>query len=216
LPRKRLRERLEQEALLKHAHCPNSLTPCNVEGAPDAFEVSDQRSATLQQLSTDVRCQPVLTPSQCIDTSTELESCGGCMYGAYSNATATAGVEWVGFLKSGSASPPNQADPRQLLGSCRSATWGRHLHTGSMRSVHLRKGLQAHRRQVYLRCTGLCFSLSPHPLSATDHCAALEGRTVDILYSIHEYTYSSAAFGVQFRTLVIPDVLVPPDLPPPP
>ncbi|RSH94068.1 hypothetical protein EHS25_006722 [Saitozyma podzolica] len=67
LPRKRLRERLEQEALLKHAHCPNGLTPCNVEGAPDAFE--------------------------CIDTSTELESCGGCMYGAYNNATAPAGVD---------------------------------------------------------------------------------------------------------------------------
>ncbi|GFZ45620.1 hypothetical protein JCM24511_03348 [Saitozyma sp. JCM 24511] len=67
LPRKRLRERLEQEALLKHAHCPNGLTACNVEGAPDAFE--------------------------CIDTSTELESCGGCMYGAYNNATASAGVD---------------------------------------------------------------------------------------------------------------------------
>jgi hypothetical protein len=91
LPRKRLRERLEQEALLKHAHCPNGLTPCNVEGAPDAFEVSKQQLDN--DFSPDVRGQPMLNPSQCIDTSTELESCGGCMYGAYNNATAPAGVE---------------------------------------------------------------------------------------------------------------------------
>jgi hypothetical protein len=61
LPRKRLRERLEQEALLKHAHCPNGLTACNVEGAPDAFEVSEQRLGN--GFSTDIRCQLVLNPS---------------------------------------------------------------------------------------------------------------------------------------------------------
>jgi hypothetical protein len=57
LPRKRLRERLEQEALLKYAHCPKGLTPCNVDGAPDAFEVSDTvPDFATSTVSTDVRC----------------------------------------------------------------------------------------------------------------------------------------------------------------
>ncbi|KAI9634614.1 uncharacterized protein MKK02DRAFT_27798 [Dioszegia hungarica] len=43
-------------------YCPGSLSACNVEGVEGSYE--------------------------CLDTKSELESCGGCIYGIYGNATA--------------------------------------------------------------------------------------------------------------------------------
>jgi hypothetical protein len=40
LPRRRLRERLAQEALIKKAICPLGLEACIVSGSEDSFEVS--------------------------------------------------------------------------------------------------------------------------------------------------------------------------------
>ncbi|WVR09768.1 hypothetical protein IAU60_006844 [Kwoniella sp. DSM 27419] len=51
----------------EHAICPDGKTACSVFAAAESFE--------------------------CIDTTTELESCGGCMWGTYHNATATPGTD---------------------------------------------------------------------------------------------------------------------------
>ncbi|OCF42311.1 hypothetical protein I317_03814 [Kwoniella heveanensis CBS 569] len=67
--RRQLRERMaiaRNRALL--AVCPNELTACRVSSDDD-------------------------TSFECIDTQSELESCGGCVYGEYNNATAILGTD---------------------------------------------------------------------------------------------------------------------------
>ncbi|WVF65357.1 hypothetical protein IAT40_000084 [Kwoniella sp. CBS 6097] len=69
LARRKIRARLEQLRLEKQAPCPRGMTACSLEGSADAYE--------------------------CIDTRSELESCGGCMYGVYQDAShvnGTAGI----------------------------------------------------------------------------------------------------------------------------
>nr|XP_018258954.1 uncharacterized protein I303_08495 [Kwoniella dejecticola CBS 10117]OBR81112.1 hypothetical protein I303_08495 [Kwoniella dejecticola CBS 10117] len=60
--KRQLKERMLRLQGDKHALCPGGLTACKVSGAEDSFE--------------------------CIDTSSELESCGGCAHGAF-NANQT-------------------------------------------------------------------------------------------------------------------------------
>ncbi|OCF30739.1 hypothetical protein I316_07625 [Kwoniella heveanensis BCC8398] len=66
LSRRRLKERLRLARALNHQYCPVGLTACLVGDDKEAFE--------------------------CIDTKSDLESCGGCtigLYGATLNGTAT-------------------------------------------------------------------------------------------------------------------------------
>ncbi|WVW84444.1 hypothetical protein I302_106478 [Kwoniella bestiolae CBS 10118] len=65
--RRRRLERMKREQLVMNRFCPSGLEACKVPGSEDSFE--------------------------CIDTSSELESCGGCLYGSYTNATASAGID---------------------------------------------------------------------------------------------------------------------------
>ncbi|WWD04758.1 hypothetical protein V865_002829 [Kwoniella europaea PYCC6329] len=70
LSRRRARESKELQARRQRReveYCPYGLTACNVGGYSNNYE--------------------------CLDLSTELESCGGCMHGQYGNSSATAGQD---------------------------------------------------------------------------------------------------------------------------
>ncbi|WWC93577.1 hypothetical protein V866_000412 [Kwoniella sp. B9012] len=66
------RRRLAEQETMQAYWCPKSFTPCQLENDPDSYE--------------------------CIDTKNDLESCGGCLYGAYNppghpNTTAAVGTD---------------------------------------------------------------------------------------------------------------------------
>lgn len=63
--------------------CPVGKTACQIEGWPDSHEVRLCRSRTS---SSRPRADVLSPPShaQCLDTETELESCGGCRHGVFS------------------------------------------------------------------------------------------------------------------------------------
>ncbi|OCF41505.1 hypothetical protein I317_04708 [Kwoniella heveanensis CBS 569] len=63
----RRRERLERAHARSFSFCPSGSTACKVSPVGDEYE--------------------------CIDTSAELESCGGCLYGEVGNSTSIAGQE---------------------------------------------------------------------------------------------------------------------------
>ncbi|KAK6908395.1 hypothetical protein I203_102396 [Kwoniella mangroviensis CBS 8507] len=65
--RRRLERMKRDEQLRLNRFCPAGLDACIVHGSEDSFE--------------------------CIDTSSELESCGGCLYGSYSNSTSSLGTD---------------------------------------------------------------------------------------------------------------------------
>nr|XP_031862225.1 uncharacterized protein CI109_002190 [Kwoniella shandongensis]KAA5529297.1 hypothetical protein CI109_002190 [Kwoniella shandongensis] len=66
--KRQLRERLvRDEAATRRAICPGGMKACNVAGVTDAFE--------------------------CINTHSELESCGGCLYGDFNSIDASNGVD---------------------------------------------------------------------------------------------------------------------------
>jgi hypothetical protein len=89
-PEASLTRKRRQEAVVRRAAeqdttlCPSTLTPCRIKGSDDGWEV---RRLSLRNL--DVLRSRLLTPllsslRQCIDTQTELESCGGCRHGVLS------------------------------------------------------------------------------------------------------------------------------------
>ncbi|OCF62283.1 hypothetical protein L486_01951 [Kwoniella mangroviensis CBS 10435] len=65
--RRRLERMKRDEQLRLNRFCPSRLEACVVPGSEDSLE--------------------------CIDTSSELESCGGCLYGSYSNSTSSNGTD---------------------------------------------------------------------------------------------------------------------------
>ncbi|OCF73148.1 hypothetical protein I204_06378 [Kwoniella mangroviensis CBS 8886] len=65
--RRRLERMKRDEQLRLNRFCPSRLEACVVPGSEDSLE--------------------------CIDTSSELESCGGCLYGSYSNSTSSIGTD---------------------------------------------------------------------------------------------------------------------------
>ncbi|WVW84445.1 hypothetical protein I302_106479 [Kwoniella bestiolae CBS 10118] len=65
--RRRRLDRLRRDQMVLERFCPGGFEACNVPGSEDSFE--------------------------CIDVSSELESCGGCLYGTYGNSTASTGVD---------------------------------------------------------------------------------------------------------------------------
>ncbi|KAK6908396.1 hypothetical protein I203_102397 [Kwoniella mangroviensis CBS 8507] len=65
--RRKLEKMKRDEQLRLNRFCPGGLQACVIPGSDDSFE--------------------------CIDTSSELESFGGCLYGSYTNSTASAGVD---------------------------------------------------------------------------------------------------------------------------
>nr|XP_018258953.1 uncharacterized protein I303_08494 [Kwoniella dejecticola CBS 10117]OBR81111.1 hypothetical protein I303_08494 [Kwoniella dejecticola CBS 10117] len=65
--RRQLKERLVRSRNGRRALCPTGQTACNVQGLADSFE--------------------------CIDTTQELESCGGCLFGEFNRRHAMAGQE---------------------------------------------------------------------------------------------------------------------------
>jgi hypothetical protein len=88
-PEASLTRKRRQEAVVRRAAeqdttlCPSTLTPCRIKGSDDGWEV---RRLSLRNL--DVLRSRLLTPllsslRQCIDTQTELESCGGCRHGVF-------------------------------------------------------------------------------------------------------------------------------------
>ncbi|WVF65359.1 hypothetical protein IAT40_000086 [Kwoniella sp. CBS 6097] len=69
LARRNYRVRAEQARLARQTFCPQGAKACSVDGNPDTYE--------------------------CVDIETELESCGGCLYGEFQSTAvnATAGVD---------------------------------------------------------------------------------------------------------------------------
>ncbi|WWD06547.1 hypothetical protein V865_004639 [Kwoniella europaea PYCC6329] len=65
--KRQLKERLLQAKIEKQALCPKPLTACKVNGVPDSFE--------------------------CLDTTSELESCGGCANGNFNANETSFGVD---------------------------------------------------------------------------------------------------------------------------
>ncbi|WWD04653.1 hypothetical protein V865_002724 [Kwoniella europaea PYCC6329] len=66
--KRRLSERLKREEQTRlNRFCPAGLEACVIPGLDDSFE--------------------------CIDTSSELESCGGCLYGSTGNSNASTGID---------------------------------------------------------------------------------------------------------------------------
>jgi hypothetical protein len=80
--------------------CPIGLTACRIEDSADGYEVRsfrsqacyrcDSRDLTLFLLLFSPALSPAHLPSQCLDTLTELESCGGCRNGVFSATLAPA------------------------------------------------------------------------------------------------------------------------------
>ena len=113
--------------------CPASLTACKIDGSVDGYEVGP-----FSLLSCLLEAADRPDCGQCIDTLTELESCGGCRHGVFTAATsddrvriqrqqgvslstaavaaevAAFGVECV-LLRPGRRSSSPRADPRPSL-----------------------------------------------------------------------------------------------------
>lgn len=90
------RKALEQAVLKQQAAnlCPAGLKPCHIDGADDkAFEVG--LSLLRPQRSKQVRTFRQLTKSQCIDPVSDIESCGGCVFGKFEtgSSNSTVGVK---------------------------------------------------------------------------------------------------------------------------
>ncbi|WVQ96853.1 hypothetical protein IAU59_003960 [Kwoniella sp. CBS 9459] len=65
--RRDLRERLRRAQRTEAQFCPSGLTACNVHGSEDGYE--------------------------CIDTSADLEACGGCVHGEYGKSSSIKGQD---------------------------------------------------------------------------------------------------------------------------
>jgi hypothetical protein len=86
------RQRLIEEKAKRDAErvlfCPRGWTACRVdEKSTDSYEVSDELFIPASKEK--------LADHKCIDTSSELDSCGGCRLGEYgvANANTTIGDE---------------------------------------------------------------------------------------------------------------------------
>ncbi|WWC95887.1 hypothetical protein V866_002754 [Kwoniella sp. B9012] len=90
--RRRLERMKRDEQLRLNRFCPGGLQACIVPGSDDSFE--------------------------CIDTSSELESCGGCLYGSYTNSTAPAGVD-CSILRGAAFGGATCANGRCEISACR-------------------------------------------------------------------------------------------------
>ncbi|WWC62452.1 uncharacterized protein I303_105048 [Kwoniella dejecticola CBS 10117] len=99
-------------------HCPLGLTACLVQSQDESYE--------------------------CLDTSTELESCGGCMYGQYGNTTAIAGQDCTNIGAALGASTCVQG--QCIASSCRT---GWKLVDGKCQKTTNRRALQS--RSKYIR-----------------------------------------------------------------
>ncbi|OCF41504.1 hypothetical protein I317_04707 [Kwoniella heveanensis CBS 569] len=67
LARRNLRDRLRRAMRAEAQYCPSGLTACNVYGSEDGYE--------------------------CVDTSSDLEACGGCIHGEFGKSSSVQGQD---------------------------------------------------------------------------------------------------------------------------
>lgn len=116
LARRQLQVEVRRSRKADNTLCPASLTACRVSGTEDGYEV---RSLLLRR-DFDGRLTHPPCYSQCLDTQTELESCGGCLHGVFSGPSArlTIGQRPVGGLQRRNVVAPKANSSHPLGTEC--------------------------------------------------------------------------------------------------